>query len=315
MKTQNISEIINLLSDDGQSLVTPFLKAQIFAKRIGNSVLYNWVIQELNGYDIKSELPSYRKAKSNHFAVLKQYGQYTSEQPLPLVSFSEKVQSMMIHYRVFDSIKALEGIAMADPKSSLYKPYDAGFCQMLSNDLREQGLAFEVYSLRTQVQVFELVGVLSNIRSKLLELMLELEDDFPNIDSELETRTFDKQSVNQIINIYMDKKIRIITKGDGNTVNTGDNSTVVNNAVITKGNKEELKKFLTDNGVSEEDVTHLAEIIDEEASVTTLTKFGPKVGAWIHMMVGKALSGIWEVGVGASGSLLAEGILRYYGLA
>lgn len=315
MKAQHISEIINLLSDDRQSLVTPFLKAQIFAKRIGNGFLYNWVIQELNGYDIKSELPSYRKAKSNDFAVLKQYGRYSNEQSLPLLSFSEEIRSMILHYRVFDSIKSLEEIVSTNPKGAIYKPYDAGFCQMLSNDLKKQGLTFEVHSLRTHVQVFELVGVLTNIRSKLLELMLELEDDFPNIDSELETRTVDKEAVNQIINIYMDKKIKIITKGDGNTVNTGDNSTVINNAVVTKGNKEELKKFLTDNGVSEEDVTHLAEIIDEEASVTTLTKFGPKVGAWIHMMVGKALSGIWEVGVGASGSLLAEGILRYYGLA
>lgn len=314
MKAQNISEIINLLSDDDQSLVKPFLKAQIFAKRIGNEGLYNWVVQELNGYETKSELPSYRKAKSNDFAILKQYGQYFNEQPLPLASFSEEVQSIMLYYRVFDSIKSLEGIVTADPKGSLHKPHNVGFCQMLSNDLKEQGLTFEVHSLRTQVQIFELVGVLAKIRSKLLELMLELEDDFPNIDTELETQTIDKQSVNQTINFYMNK-IRITTTGDGNTVNTGDNSTVINNAVITKGNKEELKKFLTDNGVANEDVTHLAEIIDEEESATTLTKFGPKVGAWIQMMIGKAVSGGWEIGVGAAGSILAQGILKYYGLA
>lgn len=313
MKAQNISEIINLLSDDNISLVNPFLKAQIFAKRIGNDELYKWVVQELNGYDIKSEIPSYRKAKTNDFAILKQYGRYTNEQPLPLAYFSEEVQSILLHYRVFDSIKSLEGIVTADPKGSLHKPYNAGFCQMLSNDLKEQGLTFEVHSLRTQVQIFELVGVLANIRSKLLELMLELEDDFPNIDSELETRTIDKQAVNQTINIYMNK-IRIKTTGDGNIVNTGDNSTVINNAVVTKGNKESLKKFLNENGVSDEDVALLTEIIDEEASVTTPTKFGSKVGGWIQMMMGKAVSGVWEIGIGAAGSLLAEGILKYYGL-
>lgn len=314
MKAQNITEIINLLSDDAQSLVTPFLKAQIFAKRIGNEVLYNWVIQELNGYDTESELPSYRKAKSNDFAVLKQDGRYTKEQPLPLLSFSEEFRSMILHYRVFDSIKSLEEIVSVNPKEALYKTADAGFCQMLSNHLKSRGLTFGVHSLTTVVQIFELVGILTNIRSKLLELMLELEDDFPNIDTELEARTIDKQSVNQTINFYMNK-IRITTTGDGNTVNTGHNSTVINNAVITKGNKEELRKFLTDNGVANEDVTHLAEVIDEEESLTTLTKFGPKVGAWIQMMMGKAVSGAWEIGVGAAGSILAQGILKYYGLA
>lgn len=314
MKAQNISEIINLLSDDDQSLVKPFLKAQIFAKRIGNDGLYKWVVQELNGYEIESELPSYRKAKCNHFAVLKQGGQLTAEQSLPLASFSEEVKSMMLKFSVFNSIQSLEGIATADPKGALYKPYGVDFCQMLSNDLKERGLRFGVYSLRTHVQVFELVEVLTNIRSKLLELMLELEEDFPNIDTELETREVDKQAVNQTINYYMNK-IKITTTGDGNTINTGDNSTVINNAVVIKGNKESLKKFLNENGVSDEDVALLTEIIDEEASVTTPTKFGSKVGGWIQMMIGKVVSGSWEIGIGAAGSLLAEGILKYYGFA
>ncbi len=314
MKAQNISEIINLLSDDNQSLVTPFLKAQIFAKRIGNDGLYKWVVQELNGYDTKSELPSYRMAKCNDFAVLKQNGQYTNEQLLPLTSFSKEVQSMMLKYRVFGSVKSLESIVMTDPKGALNKPYSVDFCQMLSNDLKEQGLNFGVHSLRTQVQVFEITEVLTNIRSKLLELMLELEEDFPNIDTELETRVVDKQAVNQTIN-YIMNKIKITTKGDGNIVNTGDNSTVVNNAVVTKGNKEELKKFLNENVVSDDDVLLLTEIIDEEVSVTTPTKFGNKVGGWIQMMIGKAVSGGWEIGVGAAGSILAQGILKYYGLA
>ncbi|OXA71100.1 hypothetical protein B0A67_12560 [Flavobacterium aquidurense] len=314
MKAQNISEIINLLSDDDQSLVKPFLKAQIFAKRVGNEGLYSWVVQEIKGYENESELPSYRKAKSNDFAILKQYGRYTNEQSLPLASFSRVVQSMFLTYDVSNSIKSLEEIVMNDPKGALNKLYGADLCQLLSNDLKQRGLNFGVHSLRTEVQVFELAEILINIRSKLLELMLELEEDFPNIDIELETREIDKKAVNQTINFYMNK-IRITTTGDGNTVNTGDNSTVINNAVITKSNKEELKKFLTDNGVSDEDVTHLAEIIDEEASGTTLTKFGPKVGAWIQMMIGKAVSGAWEIGVGAAGSVLAQGILQYYGLA
>lgn len=314
MKAQNIAEIINLLSDDDQSLVKPFLKAQIFAKRIGNDGLYKWVVQELNGYEIEYELPSYRMAKCNDFAVLKQNGRLTIEQTLPLTSFSEEIRSMMLKFRVYNSIKSLEGIVTTDPKGALNKLYGADFCQMLSNDLKKQGLNFGVHSLRTQVQVFELSEVLTNIRSKLLELMLELEEDFPNIDTELETREIDKQAVNQTINFYMNK-IRITTTGDGNTVNTGDNSTVINNAVVTKGNKEALKKFLVENGVANEDVTHLAEIIDEEESATTLTKFGPKVGAWIQMMIGKAVSGGWEIGVGAAGSILAQGILKYYGLA
>ncbi|MFY0482434.1 hypothetical protein ACI6PS_07485 [Flavobacterium sp. PLA-1-15] len=314
MKAQNITEIINLLSDDSQSLVSAFLKAQIFAKRIGNEGLYNWVIQELNGYDTGAVLPMYRYAKCTNFAILKQRGNFLPEQTLPFQSFSEVVREILLKYRVFSSIRALEEIIVTDPKGSVVQPHSADFCQMLTEDLRQQGRTFGVHSLRTNIQVFEFTEVLMNIRSKLLELMLELEEDFPNIDAEMETRVIDKQAVNQTINYYMNK-IKITTTGDGNTINTGDNSTVTNNAVITKGNKEELKKFLNEKGVSDEDVAQLVEIIDDEVSLTTPTKFGPQVGGWIQMMMGKVVSGVWEIGIGAAGSVLAQGILKYYGLA
>ncbi len=313
MEAQYISEIIHLLSDDTQSMVGAFLKAQIFAKRIGNEVLYKWVVQELNGYEAGSELPSYRYAKCTNFAVLKQRGRLLPEQSLPFTSFSKVVSEMLLKYRVFSSIKALEEIISTDPKGAVIHPHSADFCQLLTDDLRQQGRTFGVHSLRTNIQVFEFTEVLMNIRSKLLELVLELEEDFPNIDMDLESRVVDKQAVNQTIN-YIMNKIKITTTGDGNTINTGDNSTVTNNAVITTGNKEELKKFLNEKGVSNEDYTLLAEVIDEEASLATTERFGAKVNSWVQYMVGKALSGTWDIGVGTAGAVLAEGILRYYGL-
>ena len=309
-----VNEIIDLLADDSVSLVKPFTQAQIFAKRVGNDDLYNWVLLQLNGYENGENLPQYRFVRCVHNAVLRQGYQLTDPQPFPWISVSEEVRNMFIKYRVPNSITSLESIIeAADQKTMLRQEFDRGLCQMLSNDIKKQGLSFSVHSVVIEVAPFELSQVLANIRSKLLELMLELENQYPDLEEKLQSKQIDKQEVIQSITIIMNK-YNIKTTGDGNNVNMGDKVTQTNNAVINKGDKEALKKFLNENGVSDEDYYQLAEVIDEEANVATTTSYGAKVGAWIQKMVGKAVEGSWQVGIGAAGSILAEGIGKYYGL-
>lgn len=83
---------------------------------------------------------------------------------------------------------------------------------------------------------------------------------------------------------------------------------------ISKGNKAELKKHLTDIGVSEEDTAELIEIIDSEEPNRDKKTFREKVNGWTTKMLSKALDGSWNVGIGAAGSLLAEAIGKFYGM-
>ena len=101
------------------------------------------------------------------------------------------------------------------------------------------------------------------------------------------------------------------TTGDGNVINTGSNSTINANIQINKGDKKALTDKLVSAGVDKADVEELLVVIDTEKPEGD--SFGSKTGKWIKKMLGKAIDGSWQVGIGAAGSLLAEAIKAYHG--
>ena len=106
----------------------------------------------------------------------------------------------------------------------------------------------------------------------------------------------------------------IITTGDGNILNTGNSVKIEASISIKKGDKASLKKMLIEQSVVEKDANELIQIIDSEKPDKTSGKFGSKVNSWVQKMVGKALDGSWQIGVGAAGDLLAGAIQSYYGM-
>lgn len=75
-----------------------------------------------------------------------------------------------------------------------------------------------------------------------------------------------------------------------------------------------MAQLLQENGISEEDTAELIEIIDTEEPNTESKIFGEKVSGWTKKMIGKAVDGSWNIGIGAAGSLIAEAIGKYYGM-
>lgn len=63
-----------------------------------------------------------------------------------------------------------------------------------------------------------------------------------------------------------------------------------------------------------QDLAKLRKAIGADPTPNDARTFGSKVSEWIAMMISKAASGSWKVGIGAGGSRLAGAIAKYYGL-
>jgi hypothetical protein len=103
--------------------------------------------------------------------------------------------------------------------------------------------------------------------------------------------------------------------GDNATIIIGDsNSQKIRNTVI-KNDLASLQQLLREKGLSENDVSDLAEAIqaDEDSSEISKESFGKNVSLWIGKMVSKAATTAWDIKVGAAGSLLAKAIGKFYG--
>ncbi|GAQ15729.1 abort lactococcal phage infection AbiTii [Myroides odoratimimus] len=101
--------------------------------------------------------------------------------------------------------------------------------------------------------------------------------------------------------------------GNNATIIVGDNNQV-KNVQIRQGNFKELEDLLVKNNVSQEDISELKEIIENEQPNLDNKVLGDKANGWIAKMVKKCLDGSWAIGIGAAGKLLADGIKAYYGM-
>jgi len=219
-----IDAIIESLTEE-DDLTKPLLKTLVFANRIENTDLSDWVSKELNGYKELDNLPDYRCAKTSVTGVMRQNGQLTRNVSLPLSCFGEITAKMLIEKRFPESISVIEGMIKFADGPYIGRDLSADILQYLSQEAQKNGCRFQVISCRQLVLVSELSSINTVIRTKLLNLLLQIEKKFPKV-NEVNKDPSLKSEINSTVNYYMGTIYNINSSGDQNVVNTGDDSSI-----------------------------------------------------------------------------------------
>jgi hypothetical protein len=320
-KTNNtfvINDVINDLIDADKSLINPLMKLNYFGRITKNKELTEYTLNEIKGYSADSTLPDYRQIGSRLYVDF-QAGYHTHpNKELPIAGLDEDIQEFCRYIPVFESIREIEN--MSSKLSEKDSNYELKFPIPLQLLPRIQPYAIKLYRSTARMQLTgarlvgnssKMLGIIETVRTNLLAFSMEIAEQF-GYEIELNTYNQERETNNKTILQYMTTN-NITTSGDGNIINTGDKAKIDAKINITKGSKDELVKYLQENGVSEEDTAELVEIIDAEEPNPDNKTFGKKVSEWTKKMLGKAVDGGWNVSIGAAGSLLAEAIGKYYG--
>lgn len=306
---QLISQIINELINDEKSINGALLKTKVLASRIQNNELLNWVNAELNGYAAIKDLPDYRK---NITVYLR--GNYSNgntryqNQPIPTVGLNQEFQKTLQTTEFSDSIVALENLIKNKECSTLESPLSAEAIGLIESNWINMGNPFlQLHNVAKVISTSSIIEIISVVRNKLLDFMLKVDEEFGSLTEIKEL----KEKINEISTI-MNQTI-IQATGDGNVVNSGNNNKIDAKISIEKGNRDALAKHLQENGISSQDIQELIEVINTEEPNLEKKTFGEKVSHWIKKMIGKAIDGTWNIGIGTAGSLLADSIGKYYG--
>jgi hypothetical protein len=307
-----IEQIIDELSDSEKSLTNPLLTTKVLVTRIGNEELMKWTNDELSGYKNK-ELPSYRLGKLNIICTMQQ-GNYIQENvPFPLMVFGSKLPDELLHFRFDDSIQTLENQERENRNSMIYKDFGPDMCAYWTKMAIDAGQQFVITTMRIEVHVSQITQVLAEVRAKLLDFMLQLEKEVPNLAELIKNKLVVKENLNgRIEHIYHQTIIN--TSGYGNTITAGKNNIVTSNINITQGCISDLKRELEKNDVPIENINEIIQIVQEEEPNRETRKFGNNVNTWIQKMISKTLEGTWQIGTGVAGGLLVELIKAYYKL-
>jgi len=308
-----LSNIINELIDESISLQRPLLKMKVLASRVGNKDLLNWVNKELEGYvGIDSEVPNYRKTMSNVMGSYINGNRQYNNVSIPVIGLSEKMDEYMMIFEVPSGIQTIESGIMSNKSGLIEMRLPSELQKQIETNIKRNGNPyFQLLEVRKEISAAFLTQIVSTVRSKLLDLALELEQTF-GLEVDIIALSKNDESVNKTINTIMSQTV-INTTGHGNIINTGNENEIVNNSVINASDFESLRAFLKDNKVAEEDINELQVIIDNDNQVAEEKKMGSKVGDWTKKMLGKAVDGSWKVSLAIAGKMLADAIQAYYG--
>jgi hypothetical protein len=296
-----IDELIEELTDKSNHLTDILIKTKVLAYKLKNQELIKWIDSELNGYN-NGELPEYRKLTCQIIGNLSNGFHRASNYPIPLIGLDKNLRQGMQKVALTQSVSTLDDFVHRETGGKMIINIPPEMYGYLSKDLDN---GFEIEYARREIDKAQVIQTLTAVKSKLLDFLLKLNDELGEQD---DVKPFSQgKGKDKVASIFHSSVF-----GDNATIIVGDNNTqTVSN--VTQGNFEALEKLLKEKGIAEVDIQKLKQVIDEDEPKADKKEFGPKVKGWIIGMLAKAMEGTWNIGLGAAGNILAEGIKMYYG--
>lgn len=298
-----MSEISKLVAEirseaiGGEKSVLPLLrKCQVLASLLRNVDLKQWVSRELNGYKSVDDLPKYRIVKVQNIGNFSgMFGRSLQNAPIPVAILGEKLAKALGRSCFVNGVGTIEGLLSGNMNDRLAEVWPADFIANHASEFYENYNLLQAYKLISRSDV---IGLLEAIRNKVLEFVLELQEELPDLREEAISEEDNKSVVQRIVNTYI--------YGDGNRIATNchdvDQSIMLQ---VGKGNWDMLSATLTELKVSKSDQMDLKKAIESEPPQGP-QKLGGRVSAWLGRVLAK-------VGTASAAELIVKGIGYYCG--
>jgi hypothetical protein len=299
-----ISEIIDILSSEEPDLTNALIKTKVLLYRLGQKDLIGWVNSELNGYKDDDDLPAYRILPAVVLVNASNIAWQATSHQIPLAHLKKHVRDWLEKARFQQSIGVLEELAKG---KSVVRRIPMEMIPLLNKGLAND---FQIQSAWCEISKTSLIQALVEVRSRLLDFMLELNKEFSGEMTDEEAEAKIKSKSVDPASMFSGAFF-----GDNATVVIGDANRLQISNKISKGNFTELAEELKKHDVSEDDIMKLEGAIAKDEGCNDHKKkiFGPSVKAWITEMIGKAVNTTWQIGIGTAGNLLAAGLQSFYG--
>jgi hypothetical protein len=280
-----IKQLIKDLAFDNISLSQGLTRTKLIENKIKNSILKNWLKKELEGYESKDNfLPPYRKIWSTiNLTIELPFGRV---QKIPVAlpdSFGKEVKDTINHHIIAESISMVEQQIenVEGVKGYIYLP--TPMVEMLAKLYQEQINQYggAIRSASREVGKVQYQNVLEQTKQKLLDTLMELEEQFPDILDEYTMSEENSEKVQNIIttNIYGNNNPTNIASG----VNVEQKNT-------TSISIEDAKK-LEELGVKEDDIIELKKIMTNKDKAS----LGSKITGWLGKVSASVASkGLYE---------------------
>ena len=277
-------------------------KAQVLAHRLGENEMKVWVTSELKGYADRTELPPYRIVPVTVMANLNNGAVQYTDHPLPLHAVDPRVKERLENRHLTESIAVIEKWSVNDADLAIVIASE--FYGHLRKGLDR---SFQIERAWGKCSVGAMLQVVVEVRSRLLELALQVADRIPEEPAADKVKHLAQE-------VSVSEVFRNAIFGSNTTIVVGSGSIREVTNTVKVNDLDSLLMALREQGVGEPDLSELQEAMALDAGTDEVKKkqLGPRVRAWIVGMVQKAADGVWNIGLGAAGGVVATAISSYY---
>lgn len=290
-----VLQLQELAADNNCDITELLRKALVVATKLDLQDFRDWINFELYGYK-SDKIPDYRLVHTN----LRLRDPTRGFIPFLIEDQNEMNSICNVHIKV--SVSSLNNLLnnSETDEAILQVPLPHNLKLNLIR-LQDEETQFEPFRF---VATNQIAAILDQVRTKVLEWSLDLEKN-KIVGDGLTFSTEEKQIAQSVITIQNFQGIL----GDVSESNVSQSL----NMTVKKGDFDSLREFLTSKDVDAADIDDLENAINLDSSVTQPDSFGENVGQWIGKMATKSARGLWSVGIGAAGNLLAQAINAFYG--
>ncbi|MBS4199325.1 hypothetical protein KHA93_06615 [Bacillus sp. FJAT-49732] len=212
-RSQLLKDVVN----GKESIESILLRLKVILSDLDNDAIINWVEGELKGYKEQIEVPPYRvlRGAPKGTYIINQVAQYTNANvPLRHI-LSEVLIDKMVTLDVTDSIGALQNILNSENRDHYQKLIPTEFCHTIST------MELQITGMTIYYGANQLDAIVSNVKAKLVEVIMELEKQFENLDDldikdqVVDNREKKEEVVGNIQQIIFDNSINV---GDRNKI-------------------------------------------------------------------------------------------------
>lgn len=308
-----LREIQDGATEDTVSLGSLLRKTKFLASRIGVKEIGEWAERELSGYERYEDLPPYRGPFPATVLgnAIGPYGKELQNFPIPPLALSEEYRDgSLFKLYLMKGVTELEAVAAS--KETARAPWSPntvmGFPEI------SKGSSVQIDQTMTWVQIWRavpyttVIGVLDAIRTRLLDLSMQLGEEEPS--AEREQRLTDPERVEQATKIFY------------NTVYAGTANVAIGNRDVHQTQElpasfdtDGLMKYLRKLGLDDDMINELQDALDEDAEEEDEgdepKKPSRRVLTWLKDV---SAAGTTKMGVPIATTLITQALLHYFRL-
>jgi hypothetical protein len=297
-----LDELIGALSSQSTPITDALLRAKVFLHSISKQELVEWVNHELSGYPDEAILPPYRILHSQVHANFANLRARYADHPIPIQHLRADQKKNLENTEVRDSLSVIQDLSGAS-ENTLRRNLPMEFNPLLSVGL---GGGFQIEQAYCAVSTAEIRNIQFQVRSRLLDFMLDLKDSIGDAKNDTEVK----------IGVHRADPIGLFNNaifGPNATVFVGDRNVNKNEINVLKGDLGSLVSRLKEIGIEEGEIDKLRDSLTSSEQEKNDQSLSQRVGDWIKDQALKQIELGTRTAVSFSADAVLHAVKAYFG--